>query len=356
MEKMTNKISYTLAIIIPNWNGGVKLECMLKSILRNTYEDFNVFVVDDQSTDNSLDVLRRFSLQDDRIHYTIRDRAPKGGQTCRNIGATLAQSAKYMIFFDNDDIVAPYCFTQRVTYMDEHPNLDMAVFPAMNFNETPCDLGLAARSWGSCYLDDSLRAFFRRTLPMVGWTNIYRTSSYQRLCLSWDEKIKVFQDTDFNVQSIIKGIRFDYAIDKEEGKIMADYYYRSNVNSKSVSQKLSCADSFDSNIYLVHKVIDGMSSSSKEKYKDDLLSYVLYFAQFMISNGASVRKLIDNTWIKSNKKIYCLLYVWSFIPFLRGKGKYYEFCFHKLLKKDQTFTSKWMDYNRYLTSKLLNIR
>lgn len=356
MEKMTNKISYTLAIIIPNWNGGVKLECMLKSILKNTYEDFNVFVVDDQSTDNSLDVLRRFSLQDDRIHYTVRDRAPKGGQTCRNIGATLAQSAKYMIFFDNDDIVAPYCFTQRVTYMDEHPNLDMAVFPAMNFNETPCDLGLAARSWGSCYMDDSLRAFFRRTLPMVGWTNIYRTSSYQRLCLSWDEKIKVFQDTDFNVQSIIKGIRFDYAIDKEDSKIKADYYYRSNVNSKSVSQKLSSADSFDSNIYLVHKVIDSMSSSFRNKYKDDLLSFILYFAQFMILSGAFVRKLIDNKWIKSNKKIYCLLYVWSFIPFLRGKGKYYEFCFHKLLKEDRIFTSKWMDYNRYLTSKLLNIK
>ena len=166
----------------------------------------------------------------------------------------------------------------------------------------------------------------------------------------------VFQDTDFNVQSIIKGIRFEYAIDKEEGKIRADYYYRSNVNSKSVSQKLSSADSFGSNIYLVHKVIDSMSSSSREKYKDDLLSYVLYFAQFMILNGASVRKLIDNKWIKSNKKIYCLLYAWSFIPFLRGKGKYFEFCFRKLLKEDMMFTSKWMDYNRYLTSKLLNIR
>ena len=99
-----------------------------------------------------------------------------------------------------------------------------------------------------------------------------------------------------------------------------------------------------------------MSSSSREKYKDDLLSYVLYFAQFMILNGASVRKLIDNKWIKSNKKIYCLLYAWSFIPFLRGKGKYFEFCFRKLLKEDMMFTSKWMDYNRYLTSKLLNIR
>ena len=182
--------NYTLAIIIPNWNGGEKLECMLKSILQNTYNDYKVFVVDDQSTDNSLDVLRRFSLQDDRIHYTVRDRAPKGGQTCRNIGAVLAQDAKYMIFFDNDDLVAPYCFAQRVKYMDEHPNLDMAVFPAMNFNETPCDLGLTARSWGSCYMDDSLRAFIRRTLPMVGWTNIYRTSSYQRLCLLTRKRVR----------------------------------------------------------------------------------------------------------------------------------------------------------------------
>lgn len=98
MERMMENFNYTLAIIIPNWNGGEKLECMLKSILQNTYNDYKVFVVDDQSTDNSLDVLRRFSLQDDRIHYTVRDRAPKGGQTCRNIGAVLAQDAKYMIF------------------------------------------------------------------------------------------------------------------------------------------------------------------------------------------------------------------------------------------------------------------
>ena len=107
---------------------------MLDSLLAQTFEDFRVFVVDDQSTDRSLDILNDYSKKDKRINVYIRDREPKGAQTCRNIGFDLTIGAKFVVFFDNDDLVAPYCLEQRVRFMELHQELDYAIFPVLLYS------------------------------------------------------------------------------------------------------------------------------------------------------------------------------------------------------------------------------
>ena len=98
-----------------------------------TFIDWQAFIVDDGSEDQSEETIKSFEKADPRIHYVKRGTEPKGAQTCRNIGLRLAADSKYILFFDADDVFAPFCSQQRVHYMENHPDLDFAVFPARSF-------------------------------------------------------------------------------------------------------------------------------------------------------------------------------------------------------------------------------
>jgi len=85
-------------------------------------------VIDDGSEDATLNVLRSYQKQDDRIHYYERKRAPKGAPTCRNIGLKYAKG-DYIIFLDSDDCLLPFCLERRIEMFAQYPECDFLVFP-----------------------------------------------------------------------------------------------------------------------------------------------------------------------------------------------------------------------------------
>lgn len=331
---MTKDNSYSIAIIIPNWNGKKYLPSMLDSILAQSFEDFRVFVIDDQSTDGSTDVISSYASKDPRIHFMVRDREPKGAQTCRNIGFEQSEGAKYVVFFDNDDLIAPFCLRQRYDFMEAHPELDFGIFPAINFKDHPYDeIGLA---WGCRYIDDTLKSMLDWTLPMVGWTNIYRRSSYVDYNLSWDEKLKSMQDSDFNIQAILKGCKFDYA-----DHARPDYFYRDT--QSSISSKLYSAEQADSHVHLVKKIFDSLSSSQLHRYEDDLRSYFVKFLEILISHKKQLSKLLDIDWLHSHPCFNLSLKLWSLFSF---KGKLFYGLFSKEIKYFNSNQSSWRNFAR----------
>lgn len=90
MEKK-NKFS----IIIPNYNKEEYIEETLNSIFNQTYQDFEVLVIDDGSTDKSIEIINKFPV---KLYHTTRKRA--GG--ARNVGIDNA-TGEYIIFLDSDD-------------------------------------------------------------------------------------------------------------------------------------------------------------------------------------------------------------------------------------------------------------
>ena len=109
-----------LSIVMPVFNHPEELRTMLDSILQNTFQDWELWAVDDGSQQETLSVLDGYAGRDERIHFIRRERLPKGAQTCRNIGLEQAKG-EYIIFFDSDDYITPNCFAQRVSEMDNHP-------------------------------------------------------------------------------------------------------------------------------------------------------------------------------------------------------------------------------------------
>lgn len=306
---ITSSTDYKLAVIIPNYNGENKINRMLDCILEQNCDNWKVFIVDDISSDRSDGIINEYVKKDNRFFLYKRDREPKGAQTCRNIGFELSQGAEYIMFFDNDDSIAYYCFKQRIEFMDEHPELDFGVFPAKTYSESFNDKKNGA--YGCKYIDDSLNAMLNWTLPMVGWTNIYRRDSYIRKGLNWDINLLSMQDSDFNIQAILKGCRFEYAYSISDVK--PDYFYYTPPGRNSTSSKIRTIDHFNSNIYLITKIINSLSDYQKDKYKIDILSYILQFVLIMGKHKPSVCHLLTNRWIKAQTFFWLKLYLWNLL-------------------------------------------
>jgi glycosyltransferase involved in cell wall biosynthesis len=90
----------TVSVIIPTYNRAHLLGRAIRSVLAQTYHDYELIVVDDGSTDNTQEIVRDFS--DDRIKY-IRHDKNKGGAAARNSGIKAA-AGQYIAFQDDDDV------------------------------------------------------------------------------------------------------------------------------------------------------------------------------------------------------------------------------------------------------------
>ena len=88
-------------VIIPNYNSAEFIEKCINSILNQTFKDFEIVIVDDISTDNSVEIIK--NIKDDRIHLVQNiEKRYNGGS--RNVGIDYPIDSKYTLFIDNDDI------------------------------------------------------------------------------------------------------------------------------------------------------------------------------------------------------------------------------------------------------------
>ena len=88
-----------ISIIIPNYNSEKHIKKCINSILEQTYKDFELIIVDDMSTDNSVQIIKEYS--DERIKLIELDHKAYNGGT-RNIGVSNA-TGSYVLFVDCDD-------------------------------------------------------------------------------------------------------------------------------------------------------------------------------------------------------------------------------------------------------------
>jgi len=89
----------TVSIIIPTYNRGHLLGRAIQSVLAQTYQDFELIIVDDGSTDETEKLVKSFNSE--MIRY-IRHRENKGPSAARNIGIRVAKG-DYIAFQDSDD-------------------------------------------------------------------------------------------------------------------------------------------------------------------------------------------------------------------------------------------------------------
>lgn len=113
-----------LSIIVPVFNSGKYLDKCLQSILNQTETSLEIIVINDGSTDNSLEIIENAIKKDKRIVLLNNTKASGNPGTPRNQGIAIAKG-KYLGFVDSDDWIDPDYFA-RLLQVIERDNLDIA--------------------------------------------------------------------------------------------------------------------------------------------------------------------------------------------------------------------------------------
>lgn len=110
-----------VSVIIPVYNGVAWIEECIASVLKQTWKEFEIIVLDDQSTDGTTEVVRNLTGEDSRIRLICRN--SRGVSSARNEGIVLS-NGEYITFVDADDKLDEQMLETLVEYLQKE-NSDM---------------------------------------------------------------------------------------------------------------------------------------------------------------------------------------------------------------------------------------
>ena len=110
-----------VSVIIPTFNCAHYITDAVESVLNQTYNDFEIIVIDDGSTDNTRSVLQNY-IESGKIKYIYQENMGPGA--ARNSGIQMARG-DYIAFLDADDVLLPASLQRRVRLFEKYPFLDM---------------------------------------------------------------------------------------------------------------------------------------------------------------------------------------------------------------------------------------
>src|ERR1700682_4246901 len=92
------------SVVIPVYNRPKFIREAIESVFAPTFKDFELIIMDDGSTDDTIEVLKSYNLP-----MKVLSQAHQGGETARHNGARYAQG-EYLVFLDSDDILCSGAF------------------------------------------------------------------------------------------------------------------------------------------------------------------------------------------------------------------------------------------------------
>lgn len=204
-----------VSVIVPNYNKGEYIEDCLMSVSRQTFKDFECIVIDDCSTDNSVDVIEKVISQDNRFRL-IKNEKNMGVGVNRNIGISLSNS-EYIVTLDSDDYISDNFLAECYNTMTSEPDCILVIPKVFNL-----------------YNDNEFVEY-----PTVDHIHVYNDVLYgngiTNCCMFKKSRMiscgmyrdVVAEDWEFNIRYLYKrfyDIRFNYN---------AIFYYRHLQNSRS---------------------------------------------------------------------------------------------------------------------------
>lgn len=109
------------SVVIPTYNRASTISRSLDSIIAQSLKEWECFVVDDSSTDNTKEIIEDYCKKDLRFHFLINERS-KGASGARNTGIIHAKG-EFISFLDSDDIWHPDCLQKQLEKYQNNENV-----------------------------------------------------------------------------------------------------------------------------------------------------------------------------------------------------------------------------------------
>ena len=208
-----------VSVIMSMFNAERFLEQAVRSILEQTYRNFEFIIIDDGSKDRSWDIASRLGQHDSRIHL-IRLENNQGVSVACNKGLQKAQG-KYIARMDADDISLPDRFLRQVEFMECHPEVGVLGCGMRYMDEFGNLLGVPPTLHGDLSIRWAL--FFEN--PFINSTVMIRKSLLDRYDLKYEPALVYGEDYDFWCRFLL--------LTKGENLPEIFLYYRLHPNSLS---------------------------------------------------------------------------------------------------------------------------
>lgn len=107
-----------VSVVMPVYNGEQTVQASVETLFTQTFPDWEAIVVDDGSTDGTLEVLRRLAVKDRRLRVLAQRNQRQAA--ARNAGLALARG-RYVALLDADDYALPERLAKQVAFLEQHP-------------------------------------------------------------------------------------------------------------------------------------------------------------------------------------------------------------------------------------------
>lgn len=272
-----------VSVIISTYNEEKYIIDSIKSILNQDYENIEIIIVDDASTDNTVENIKK--IKNKKIRLYINDVNKK---LAHNLNFAISKSnGKYIARMDADDISIKKRIKVQVEYLEKNKDIDIAVSFAKTFGDsniikrTPCS-------------HEEIRATLLFTNPICHPTVMFRKESID---FKYDENCIAGQDYEL----------WTRIIDKKKfgviNKVLLNYRVLKRQRNPKYLQ-LQKENALKARKYLFDKMFN-LSCSNKKKYWEIFKMLVdIDFADFRPKTQSQMEKLINfsDYLLEKNKK------------------------------------------------------
>ena len=210
------------SIIIPVYNRELVIEETILSVLNQSFCDFECIVVDDNSNDRTLTIVRKYQASDSRI-LLVSSTENKGACFSRNLGLTLAKG-KFICFLDSDDLLHPNYLEKQYYSLEQIPDAGVAVCNSLFFRSS---IKESTRFSPNLDYPINLSRYLSGEISWVTSCSLWRSSIIRDL-KGFSQELSMWQDWELNARYLSLGGTISITHD-------CLVYYRYQWNSDQVS-------------------------------------------------------------------------------------------------------------------------
>ena len=181
-----------ISVIIPLYNKGMIIERTVKSVLGQTYPNFELIIVDDGSTDNSVEVVQR--IKDERIRLISQKNA--GPSAARNTGVRNAKT-EWIVFLDGDDEFLSDALEHFNELRSKHKDVD--IYNCRSFFRTGDKLKPTYNPKEGYVRNPLKECYYGKCMPGAGFSMYRKDYIYQ---YPYDERLRRFEDAELLIRML----------------------------------------------------------------------------------------------------------------------------------------------------------
>lgn len=268
-----------LTIVIPVFNGEKFIKNCVNNLEKSNFNDFEIIIINDGSTDNTLKIIKELLLRYDNIEY-INNKKNKGVSYSRNVGIEKS-NGKYIGFVDADDYVDNSMFSNMIKVAIKN-DADVVVCNYIEIDELTKVKTKSKYRYNKQILlkDECLKNFLTDKISPAIWDKIYKKELIKKV--KFNENLQVGEDLLFCLNIFLES---------KKNAFINEYYYNYIQQNSSVMHNISPKLTQFKDVLNYVKKEKYLNSNFEEEYS--------YFKLEMITRGIHSISSITN---KSNKK------------------------------------------------------